>query len=91
MEKYADNHSQDADSESATLIASESLRDETSQRRQNFVWLTLLNLFIFVISMLSMVCTVMTQRDPSGNTAAQLMDQFGIFCMTTPEFLNYSA
>ncbi|KAJ5028235.1 hypothetical protein J3E71DRAFT_379162 [Bipolaris maydis] len=79
MEKYADTHSQDVDSESATLIASESLHDETSQRRQNFVWLTLFNLFIFVISMLSMVCTVMSQRDPSGNTAAQLMDQFGVF------------
>ncbi|EMD62336.1 hypothetical protein COCSADRAFT_172810 [Bipolaris sorokiniana ND90Pr] len=79
MEKYADTHSQDADSENATLISSESLRDEKSQRRQNFVWLTLFNLFIFVISMLSMVCTVMSQRDPSGNTAAQLMDQFGIF------------
>ncbi|EUC46313.1 hypothetical protein COCMIDRAFT_93221 [Bipolaris oryzae ATCC 44560] len=79
MEKYADTHSQDADSESATLIASESLRDETSQRRQNFVWLTLFNLFIFVISMLSMVCTVMSQRDPSGNTAAQLMDQFDVY------------
>lgn len=90
MEKYADTHSQDADSENATLISSESLRDEKSQRRQNFVWLTLFNLFIFVISMLSMVCTVMSQRDPSGNTAAQLMDQFGIFCMATSKFPKYS-
>jgi UDP-N-acetylmuramyl pentapeptide phosphotransferase/UDP-N-acetylglucosamine-1-phosphate transferase len=81
MEKYTDTSSQDADSENATLIASQSLRDETTKRRQNFLYLTLFNLFLFVVSMLSMVCAVMSQRNPSGNSAAKLMDQFEIFCM----------
>lgn len=44
------------------------------------VYLTLFNLFLFTLSMLSLICAVMSQKDSSGNSVAKLMDQFGLFC-----------
>ncbi|USP75641.1 uncharacterized protein yc1106_02915 [Curvularia clavata] len=89
MEKYTDTSSQDVDSENASLMNNQTQKDETSKRRQSFVYLTLFNLFLFTLSMLSMICAVMSQRDSSGNAAAKLMDQFDIFSPAMHE-IEYS-
>jgi hypothetical protein len=83
MEKYTDSTSpsQDgADFENAALLNTNYMKQET-QRRRNYLYVTLFNLFIFTLSMLSMICAVMSQKDTSSYSAAKLMDQFGIFCM----------
>jgi hypothetical protein len=79
MEKYADSTSQDgSDFENAALMNTNYMK-EGRQRRRSYVYLTLFNLFIFTLSMLSLICAVMSQKDVSGYTAAKLMDQFNIF------------
>jgi hypothetical protein len=85
MEKYNDSTSPSrdvSDFENASLLNTNYQKQET-QRRRNYVWLTLANLFIFTLSMLSLICAVMSQKDTSGYSAAKLMDQFGIFCECT--------
>ena len=79
MEKYTDSSSQQSDSENAVFITTQYQRDDT-KRRQSFVYLTLFNLFLFTLSMLSLICAVMSQKDTSGHSAAKLMDQLDIFC-----------
>lgn len=83
MEKYNDSPTLRNDSisdfESTTLLPTPHTT-QASHRRQNYIYLTLFNLFIFTLSMLSLICTVMTQKDISGYDAAKLMDQFGIYC-----------
>lgn len=82
MEKYNDSPSSQDDSiefESAALLNTQYLKQET-QRRRNYIFLTLFNLFIFTLSMLSLICAVVSQKDSSSYDAAKLMDQFGIFC-----------
>lgn len=79
MEKYTDSSSRQSDSENAAFIATQYQRDDT-KKRQSFVYLTLFNLFLFTLSMLSLICAVMSQKDTSGHSAAKLMDQFDIFC-----------
>jgi hypothetical protein len=82
MEKYNDSTSPAqgaSDFEDASLLNTNYKKQET-QRRRNYVYLTLFNLFIFTLSMLSLICAVMSQKDTSGYAGAKLMDQFGIFC-----------
>jgi hypothetical protein len=82
MEKYTDatSPSQDtSDFENASLLDTNHTKQETLRRR-NYIYLTLFNLFIFTLSMLSLICAVMSQKDSSSYDAAKLMDQFGIFC-----------
>jgi hypothetical protein len=84
MEKYNDSTSpsQDdasSDFENSALLNTHYQKQET-QRRRNYVYLTLFNLFLFTLSMLSLICAVMSQKDSSSYDAAKLMDQFGIFC-----------
>jgi hypothetical protein len=82
MEKYTDatSPSQEAsDFENASLLDTNHTKQETARRR-NYIYLTLFNLFIFTLSMLSLICAVMSQKDSSSNSAAKLMDEFGIFC-----------
>jgi hypothetical protein len=82
MEKYNDSPSSKGDStdfEDAALLNIQYQKQET-QRRHNYVYLTLFNLFIFTLSMLSLICAVMSQKNISGYDAAMLMDQFEIFC-----------
>jgi hypothetical protein len=84
MEKYNDSPTLRNDSisdlESTTLLPNTPHTTPDSRQRQNYVYLTLFNLFIFTLSMISLICTVMTQKDISGYDAAKLMDQFGIYC-----------
>ena len=82
MEKYNDSTSSQADPsdfENTALLNTQHHKQET-QRRQNYIYLTLFNLFIFTLSMLSLICAVMSQKDISAYDAAKLMDEFGIFC-----------
>lgn len=81
MEKYNDSESvpRDSDAENTAFLNTH-FQEEDVQRRRNMVYLTLFNLFIFTLSMLSLICAVMSQKDDSGHSAAKLMDQFGIFC-----------
>ncbi|KAF1912993.1 hypothetical protein BDU57DRAFT_589758 [Ampelomyces quisqualis] len=81
MEKYADSPSASRDAsdyEGAALLTANYMKQE-SERRRNYVYLTLFNLFIFTLSMLSLICAVMSQKDTSSYSAAKLMDQFGIY------------
>jgi hypothetical protein len=88
MEKYNDSPSTSqgsSDFENASLLNTNYMKQET-QRRRNYVWLTLANLFVFTLSMLSLICAVMSQKDTSAYGAAKLMDQFGIFCASKSPF-----
>ncbi|KAH7385441.1 hypothetical protein DE146DRAFT_205797 [Phaeosphaeria sp. MPI-PUGE-AT-0046c] len=79
MEKYNDSPSRpSSDFENATLLTTPYIQREESLRRRNYVYLTLFNLFIFTLSMLSLICAVMSQKDTSSSSAAKLMDQFGM-------------
>lgn len=81
MEKYNDSDSLARDSESEdTAFLNTHIQKEDVRRRRSMVYLTLFNLFIFTLSMLSLICAVMSQKDDSGHSAAKLMDQFDIFC-----------
>jgi len=89
MEKYVDSTSSDgrADFEDAALLNTNYIKQE-SQRRRNYVYVTLANLFLFTLSMLSLICAVMSQKDTSSYSTAKLMDQFGIFCPSTTQPLS---
>lgn len=69
------------DYENAAFLNTSHLKNADSEttRRRNYIYLTLFNLFIFTLSMLSLICAVMSQKDNSGHSAAKLMDQFDIF------------
>lgn len=79
MEKQTLSASSNDDSENAAFLNTSYLKDSESARRRNYVYLTLFNLFIFTLSMLSLICAVMSQKDSSSHSAAKLMDQFDIF------------
>ncbi|KAI8941717.1 hypothetical protein NX059_002924 [Plenodomus lindquistii] len=82
MEKYnSSSSSSSSESENtAFLPPTHQAPDPTHhQRRRNLIYLTLLNLFLFTLSALSLLCAVMSQKDFSANSAAKLMDQFGIY------------
>jgi hypothetical protein len=86
MEKYTDSTSPQADSENSSFLPTSYPKPDT-QRRRGIIYLTLFNLFLFTLSMLSLICAVMSQKDSSGNSAAKLMDQFDVFC-TSPTTLK---
>lgn len=87
MEKYNDtplspSQQNDSEFENSALLNTHYIKQE-AQRRRNYVYLTLFNLFLFTLSMLSLICAVMSQKDTSGHSAAKLMDQYGLFCKYT--------
>lgn len=83
MEKYnstqldSDDGRSSNDFENVALLNSQYLKDD--KRRTQFLWLTFFNLFLFVVSALTLVCTTMSQRSPSKHATAKLMDEFGLF------------
>ena len=79
MEKRNLAASSNDDYENAAFLNTSYLKDSDVTWRRNYVYLTLFNLFIFTLSMLSLICAVMSQKDNSGHMAAKLMDQFDIF------------
>ncbi|KAF2127618.1 hypothetical protein P153DRAFT_343832 [Dothidotthia symphoricarpi CBS 119687] len=78
MEKFNPPSPSPSDYEATALLPTPHLL-QSAQKRRTMAILTLLNLFVFTISMLSLMCTIMAQKDPSGHSAAKLMDQFGIY------------
>ena len=84
MEKYnptpldSDDSRSSNEYENAAFLNSQVLKDE--KKRKQFLWLTFFNMFLFVISALTLVCTTVSQRSPSIHAAAKLMNEFGIFC-----------
>jgi hypothetical protein len=81
MEKYTDSSSSQGDTENTAFITTQYQREDR-QRRSSYIYLTLFNLFLFTLSMLSLICSVMSQKNFSGHSAAKLMDQFDVFCMS---------
>jgi ABC-type transport system involved in multi-copper enzyme maturation permease subunit len=81
MEKQNIAPSSNDDYENAAFLNTSYLKNADSEttRRRNYIYLTLFNLFIFTLSMLSLICAVMSQKDNSSHSAAKLMDQFDIF------------
>ncbi|KAF1945197.1 hypothetical protein EJ02DRAFT_451766 [Clathrospora elynae] len=77
MEKYTDSSSPQDDSENAAFLNTQYKKDD-ARRSRSMIYLTFFNLFIFTLSMLSLICAVMSQKDSSGHSAAKLMDQFDI-------------
>ncbi|KAF1850790.1 uncharacterized protein K460DRAFT_361559, partial [Cucurbitaria berberidis CBS 394.84] len=79
MEKYADSESSSQSDQENAAFLNTLYQKQESQRRRNYAYLTLFNLFLFTLSMLSLITAVMTQKDDSGHSTAKLMDKFGIF------------
>ena len=79
MEKYTDSNPVQSDSENAAFLNTQYQKEERQQRR-SYIYLTLFNLFLFTLSMLSLICTVMSQKDTAGHSTAALYDQFDMFC-----------
>lgn len=66
------------DDEKTAFLNTHFLKEE--KRKRGMLWLTLFNLFIFMMSLMTLVCAVFSQKVTSIHSAAKLMDQFGIFC-----------
>jgi hypothetical protein len=84
MEKYNQSQLDSEDSRSSgeyekTSFLNRHFIKETRGGR-GMLWLTLLNLFIFMLSAMTLVCAVFSQRSTSNHSAAQIMDQFGLTC-----------
>lgn len=75
MEKRTLPSSHD-DSENAAFLNPSHLKDPNPPRRKTHLYLTLFNLFLFTLSLLSLTCTA-TRRSPQS--AAKLMSQYQIF------------
>lgn len=84
MEKYDPTHPDTDDSSSSSAYEDTAFLNshyvKEDKKRRQMMLLTFFNLFLFVISGMSLTCAVITQRSPSSHSAAKLMDQFGIFC-----------
>ncbi|KAF1992928.1 hypothetical protein P154DRAFT_557963 [Amniculicola lignicola CBS 123094] len=63
--------------EKAAFLNSQYMR-ESRQKRQ-MMWLTFINLFVFVVSAMTLVCAIFSQRSTSSHSVAKLMDQFDIY------------
>lgn len=79
MGKQSPAASSSDDYENAAFLDSSYLKESDNTKRRNYVYITLFNLFIFTLSMLSLICAVMSQKGSSSHSAAKLMDQFDIF------------
>lgn len=49
-------------------------------RRSSIKYLLLANLFVFMMSALTLVCAIYMQHSKASYTTAGLMDEFGLFC-----------
>lgn len=75
---YEDVVSQ-ADNERTSFLDADYIKE--TARRKGLTYILLANLFIFMMSALTLVCAVYSQHAQSTYSAAKLMDDFGIFCM----------
>lgn len=65
--------------ETTSFLNTNHIKETT--RRKGMTYILLANLFIFTLSLLTLVCAVYSQRSQSVYSAARLMDEFGVFCM----------
>lgn len=82
MEKQAQNDAEyddfSQDGETTSFLNSGHIKE--AAKRKGTTYLLLANLFIFTMSLLTLVCAVYSQRSQSTYSAARLMDEFGVFC-----------
>jgi len=85
MEKQTQNENEYDDFSSrgdeTTGFLSQSHVTETA-RRKGMTYMLLGNLFVFIMSTLTLICAVYSQRSQSTYSAARLMDEFGVYCMS---------
>lgn len=84
--EYDDFSSQDG--ETTSFLNRDHIKE--TARRKGMTYLLLANLFIFTMSMLTLICAVYSQKSQSTYAAARLMDEFGVFCTppTSPSVLS---
>jgi hypothetical protein len=84
MEKYnlsqldSEDSRSSSDYEKMTFLNKHFVKETRGSR--GMLWLSLLNLFFFMLSAMTLVCAVFSQRSTSTHSAAQLMNQFGLTC-----------
>ena len=82
MEKQAQNDDEYDDysyeGETTSFLNTNNTKETT--KRKGMTYLLLGNLFVFTMSLLTLVCAVYSQRSQSTYSAARLMDEFGVFC-----------
>ena len=66
------------ESETTSFLNKDHIKE--TARRKGMTYLLLGNLFVFTMSLLTLVCAVYSQRSRSTYSAARLMDEFGVFC-----------
>ena len=74
--EYDDFSSQDG--ETTSFLNRDHIKE--TARRKGMTYLLLANLFVFMLSALTLVCAVYSQNSQSTYSAARLMDEFGVFC-----------
>ncbi|OAG06061.1 uncharacterized protein CC84DRAFT_1187106 [Paraphaeosphaeria sporulosa] len=65
------------DGETTSFLNRDHIKE--TARRKGMTYLLLANLFVFTMSMLTLICAVYSQRSQSTYSAARLMDEFGVF------------
>lgn len=85
MEKQAHNDAEyddfsSQDGETTSFLNRDYIKE--TARRKGMTYLLLANLFVFIMSALTLVCAVYSQKSQSTYSAARLMDEFGVFCMS---------
>ncbi|ORY18498.1 hypothetical protein BCR34DRAFT_473215 [Clohesyomyces aquaticus] len=77
--KYTDHDrsSYTGDYEKTAFLNSHYIKE--AKTRRGMLWLTFLNLFLFTISVLVLICAIFSQRTTSIHSAAKLMENFNIF------------
>lgn len=79
---YHDDFSSQGDNEKSAFLNSHYVKE--TARRRGMMYLTFFNLFLFMLSALTLICAVYSQHSKSTYSAAALMDEFGIFCECDP-------
>ncbi|KAF2870738.1 hypothetical protein BDV95DRAFT_496052 [Massariosphaeria phaeospora] len=84
MEKYNNSHYDDnssldsqIDYEKTSLLNTQYVKE--AKQKRSMMYLTLFNVFLFMLSALTLVSTIFSHPSISTRPAAALMDQFGVF------------
>ncbi|KAJ4353555.1 uncharacterized protein N0V89_005285 [Didymosphaeria variabile] len=81
LEKQAQNDAEyddfSQDGETTSFLDRNHFKE--SAKRKGMTYLLLANLFVFTMSLLTLICAVYAQKSQSTYSAARLMDEFGVF------------
>ncbi|KAL1607979.1 hypothetical protein SLS60_002918 [Paraconiothyrium brasiliense] len=81
MEKQAQNDVEyddfSQDGETTSFLNRDQFKE--TAKRKGMTYLLLANLFVFTMSLLTLICAVYAQKSQSTYSAARLMDEFGVF------------